>query len=399
MSAVEPQLRHASGFGLPPVAWTAVYFAIGILLGSVVPQQPQLLLAITTVWICAAWFLHHRHSEVAGGISLLIVVVLLGAIRWQVSQQDASQTLRDFVDNEPVIATVHGKVASLPSVHVKPSTEHSPRLYGSPQQTRFQLQCQHVVVGGESQVVGGRCQVYLDGNGSGVVSWGDTISLTGKIDWPAPPGNPGEFDFAGLLERRQISGLMYVRHPDAIAVRQPVSELHPALWLTGLRREAQAVLMRNVDRDVRPIAMALLLGDRNQIPGDIEDAFIASGTMHLLAISGLHVGILCMFVLRILNWLLVERRRALLLTLLIAVVYAFVTDLRPSVLRATLFFAVFVAAQLLQRRQSMAGLISVTALVMLVWQPQLVFETGAWLSFLSVAALGWVDAKSSAGII
>ncbi len=398
MSAGERQIRGDSGFVLPRVAWTAVCFSLGILLGSVVPHRPYLLLIVTIVWISAAWVLQRRRADVAANICLLLAVGLLGANRWQLSQHSTTKTIRNFVVDQPVIATVYGDVDSLPSVHVKPSTAHSPRLYGSPQQTRFQLQCRHIVVDGQPHAVGGRCQVYLDGDGSSVVSWGDQISLTGKIDWPSSRGNPGELDFARLLQRRQISGLMYVRHPDAIEMKQPVGRLHPLAWLNSLRREAQAILVRSVDRDVRPIAMALLLGERNQLPGAVEDAFIASGTMHLLAISGLHVGILCLFLLRLQNWLLVPRRRALLLTLLIAVAYAFVTDLRPSVVRATLFFAVFVAAQLLQRRQGMAGLIAVTALIMLVWQPHLVFETGAWLSFLSVAALGWVDARASSNV-
>ena len=67
--------------------------------------------------------------------------------------------------------------------------------------------------------------------------------------------------------------------------------------------------------------------------------------MHLLAISGLHVGILCAFLLSIFHLLIVRRGRALLLTAAVCVIYAMITDLRPSVLRATVFFVVLVVAQ------------------------------------------------------
>ncbi len=383
---------------LPPIAQIAIAFASGILLGDVAPNDPAVFLLTTVVWITVSWWSHTRRASLAATVCLLVAAVLLGVCHWQLSRLATNRSLRDFVVDQPVLATVHGKIVTLPSVQLKPSSDHSPRLYGAPQQTRFQLECQYVDSGGERHVVGGRCQVYLDGDGAGILSLGDRISLTGKIDWPRPPGNPGEFDFAALLEQRQISGLMYVRHPDAIKVVKPVPPFHPDALLNDLRCETQDVLTRNVDRDVRSVAMALLLGDRNQIPSDVEQAFVASGTMHLLAISGLHVGILCMFLMKLLQLLLIPRRRTLLFTLLIAIVYAMITDLRPSVLRATLFFAVFVAGQLLQRWQRMSALIAVTAIIMLFWQPDLVFETGAWLSFLSVAALGWVDLRTPVNV-
>ena len=237
-------------------------------------------------------------------------------------------------------------------------------------------------------------QVYVEGDATATLHKGDEVMLTGRWNWPFAPGNPGEFDYARFLNRRQISGLLFVNHPAAIRVVVSCSKWSAGYWVSELRKEAHSVLVTALPEHVRGIALALLLGNRNQLPSETADAFIASGTMHLLAISGLHVGILCAFLLSIFHLLIVRRGRALLLTAAVCVIYAMITDLRPSVLRATVFFVVLVVAQFVRRNQGIISLLSITAIIMVTAQPHLVFDTGAWLSFLSVAALGWVSGRA-----
>ena len=189
---------------------------------------------------------------------------------------------------------------------------------------------------------GGNLQVYVGGDATATLHKGDEVMLTGRWNRPLAPGNPGEFDYANFLNRRQISGLFFVNHPAAVRVVVSCSKWSAGYWVSKLRNEARSVLVTAVPEHVRGIALALLLGNRNQLPSETADAFVASGTMHLLAISGLHVGILCAFLLSIFHLLIIRRSRALLLTATVCVIYAMITDLRPSVLRATVFFLVFV---------------------------------------------------------
>jgi competence protein ComEC len=127
---------------------------------------------------------------------------------------------------------------------------------------------------------------------------------------------------------------------------------------------------------------------------EVERDFVASGTMHLLAISGLHVGILYVFLVRVLNVLLVPRVPALMAAGLVCVLYAYLTDLRPSVVRATVFIQLLIAAQILRREVRMGSLIGVTTLLLVVMDPAIAFDSGAWLSFLAVGALGWVSFRT-----
>ena len=115
--------------------------------------------------------------------------------------------------------------------------------------------------------------------------------------------------------------------------------------------------------------------------------------MHLLAISGLHVGIFFMFLVRLANLLFVRRHHALLIAVAACAVYAMMTGLRPSVLRATCFISVFVVGELVGRPQRLFRVIAISVLLIVSVWPEHLFDRGAWLSFLSVLGLAWVEQR------
>ncbi len=343
---------------------------------------------------CVAMTLRQTRTITA---CLLCLMLLAGALRWNVSAlQSDREPLRELCRDGSATVNLVATITSVPVVHQRPSSPMSPRMYGSDEQTRFTIDVSAVETLDGPVPVSGRCRVYIDADASSKLTSGDAIRLTGTLDWPAPPGNPGEFHFPEFLQRQHTAALVYINHPHAVEILHAAGPATAGYWLTHLRHEAQSILTRQLRGEARSVAMALLLGDRNELSNEVETAFISSGAMHLLAISGLHVGILCLFLMRVMNLLLVPWTRSLLITAVVCVIYALMTDLRPSVVRATVFFLLFVAGQLCRRDVSTPSLLSLTALLMLLWQPGLVFDTGAWLSFLSVAALGWVSSRNAA---
>ena len=380
---------------LPQIGWVAAALVGGITIGSAVPSAPLLFLVAGPACLFAANVCRRRHRRNVCFACVLAAIVLLGAARWQLHQTPSARTsLNDICGDGPVTLTLTGHITSVPCLHVRPSSKNAPRIFGGAHQSRFLVSAQSVITSSGRQNAGGNLQVYVDGDATATLHKGDEVMLTGRWNKPLGPGNPGEFDYSRFLNRRQISGLFFVNHPAAIRVIVSCSKWSAGYWVSKLRKEAHSVLVTALPEHVRGIALALLLGNRNQLPSETADAFVASGTMHLLAISGLHVGILCAFLLSIFHLLIVRRSRALLLTATVCVIFAMITDLRPSVLRATVFFIVLVVAQLVRRSPGIVSLLSITAIIMISAQPHLVFDTGAWLSFLSVAALGWVSGRT-----
>ena len=376
------------------ISCTAVCLVAGVWLGSFVPTSPALWLTGLLVWLVVAALLFRSNQRMSIAATC-IALIFGGASRWHISQFEYEQNTIQQLAATQQSARLTAKIVSIPVVSVRPSTKYAPRLYGSAERTQFLARIGSVSIGNEEYPATGLCQVYVDGNASSVISAGDTVTMLGNLDWPGPPGNPGEFDYESFLKRRRIAATVFVNHPKAIEVTKAAGTTNIRRISTWLRRSARSAITCSVDPDVTGVALALLLGNRHQLPTETEEAFVASGTMHLLAISGLHVGILCLFLLRTFNLLLIKRNTALVLTAIACIMYAAVTDLRPSVLRATIFFTVFVIGQLSNRNQRSSSLIAITVIIMVSVWPEWVFETGAWLSFLSVVALAWVSSKMS----
>lgn len=367
----------------------------GALLGESMPVAP--LLSTTILATAVAGVVATAGSRRRRKVALLLSLLMLTAVRaqWLRSEYRRCDVTSGHAIDDHVVLT--GRVASVPVLSVRPTSRFSPSAFGNPATTRFLLDVSSVVFDGQTRAASGRCSVYVDGNVVSQLRGGDAVRLSGELSWPQPPRNPGEFDFAAHLRRQQISGLVFAKHPDAVVVVERAAFWRPLRLASTLRQQFRHVITSSVPPELSAVALALLLGNRHQLTETTRDAFVASGAMHLLAISGLHVGILFGVLVRVGNWLFASRRMTLLAAVLICLMYALVTDLRPSVVRAAVFCCVFSCSQLLGRSTSLSDVIAVTALGMLLHQPAVVFSCGAWLSFLSVTALALSPWSIAAG--
>lgn len=362
-----------------------------------VPTVEAVLFAFVS--LLAATILHRSGRMRLEMTALLMAMIAIGVVLWTVrSRVDEGQDIallaasEEFSD-DPAIRII-GDVANIPALDLPTDSGSMPGQTDSPR-TLLLLQTRALMRGDETIRARGLLRVLIGGDATEQLSWGDRIELTGQIDLPEPAKNPGEFDFARHMQRQGMSAMAFARHPAAARVIQPASVWNPERWLNEFRQQTVLLLRDNLNAKNRATAEALLLGNRGHLSPDVERDFIASGTMHLLAISGLHVGILFVFLVRVQNLLLVSRTRSLLLAGLVCIIYTFLTDLRPSVMRSTCFILLYILGQTLYRDIRMGSLIGTTVLLLLVLNPSIAFDIGAWLSFLAVSALGWVSEHDS----
>ena len=395
--------RVLTGFwkfpAVPRSLTCAAMLMIGVRLADVsavheFPVPTAVAVLITFVSLLTAAILHRSGRMRLELTALLMAMIAVGIVLWTVrSRVDEGQDIAllaataEFSDN-PAVRIV-GDVANIPALDLPADTASRPGPSDSPR-TLLLLQTRALMRGAESIRARGLLRVLIDGDATEQLSWGDRIVLTGQIELPEPTKNPGEFDFARHMQRQGMSAMAFARHPAAASVMQPASVWNPKRWLNEFRQQAVLLLRDNLTPRNRATAEALLLGNRGHMTPDVERDFISSGTMHLLAISGMHVGILFVFLVRVQNLLLVPRTRSLLLAGLVCVIYTFLTDLRPSVMRSTCFILLYILGQTLYRDIRMGSLIGATAMLLTVLDPSIAFDVGAWLSFLAVGALGWV---------
>ncbi|MCA9035931.1 MAG: ComEC/Rec2 family competence protein [Planctomycetaceae bacterium] len=378
----------------------ACCLAGGIWFGSILPTSHGMIGALWLTLcglLVASWFGKARTHRI-----LFIGSFLAGALLLQ--RQDfnlrAQAELLPHSD-EGVTVRVRGQISSIPSVREKRESWQTTEGQ-KPLQTVFILQSQEIAGLSDDGNASGisvrppRFRVIVDGNALSRAGWGDTVELTGKLLTVFPPSNPGEMNYENFLFRQRLSGILFVQHPYAMIPVDSLSWWNPRRRLNQARQEASRLISQHLSPQHRPLAEALLLGNRGFLQASSERQFILSGTLHLLAISGLHTGILFLFIRRVLHVLLVQHSHALILAAISCLLYALLTDLRPSVLRATVFLLLSTISQLTGRPMRTSNQIAVTVILLAVFDPALIFDSGAWLSFLAVSALACVDSARGA---
>jgi competence protein ComEC len=158
-------------------------------------------------------------------------------------------------------------------------------------------------------------------------------------------------------------------------------------WIEGLRARGLATLDEHLSPARAPLASALLLGSRESLPRDEADDFLATGTVHILSISGLHVGLLSLALFKLLRLAVVPRGWALVVIAAVTGGYMLLVRAETPVLRATLLVWLSCLAAAAGRRSPAINGLAVAAIVVLALRPADVLGAGAQLSFLSTAVL------------
>ncbi len=243
----------------------------------------------------------------------------------------------------------------------------------------------------------GRLLVQVAGQPEPSPARGDGVLLRGKLRAPFGFRNPGSEGYAAYLARQGIGARVTARWPGEVAFAAPGPET-PG-WLRWRRTTARA-MEAAVPGPPGAVLRALALGDRSGLTPATVESFRRAGTSHLVAISGLHLGMLALLVAPVLRALLVRLPRVALacpvdplaraLALPVLVAYAAVSGFQTSTLRALAMVGLWVLAALLGRASAPLPLLLGTALVLAAPRPGIVADPGFQLSLAAVAGLFWL---------
>ena len=235
-----------------------------------------------------------------------------------------------------------------------------------------------VALNGEEKGFSARVYVREGEEGQAALSYGDRIELTGHF-WQAHSyANPGTFDFGEYLWRQGEAGYVTCTADEVEVTGRGGSAFLRLVY--SARSALRARIGELFSEENRPLALALVVGDRTGLDDALRSSFADSGIAHVLAVSGLHISVTAAAAMAVLA-LIVPKKAAFAATLACVTFYAFVTGMQPSVVRALIMYALAGSAGFFGETSDPLTRIGIAAFVMLSVKPLYAADAGFLLSF------------------
>lgn len=216
---------------------------------------------------------------------------------------------------------------------------------------------------------------------------GDLVALNGSVRIPSPARNPGGFSSRQFLRRKGIHYLMYTSPGGVHSMGHSLVSPFRQLILSPLQALCVSTVQQHLAKPHSCLLLGLTVGQRGDIPEEIRTIFSDAGIIHILAVSGLHVGILSFFLIMVFRSLRMRFGTALAMTCMLMVLYALLVDLRAPVVRATIMFVFIMLGLLMQRRILPVNIIACSAVLILAFRPQDIFDAGFQLSYAATFSI------------
>jgi len=372
-----------------PLVFVAVGLAAGILMQSLLSLPVPVwfvllgLLAAATVPV----FFIRRLSSVSRYVTAYLALscfVCLGAIRLTQYSRPQPDDIRHLVPDERKLATIRGRIVTEPYINRYPGWAFA-RFKPTEPGTSFYLKASEVeAVSGWTKVTGTICVRVAEPVTD--LKAGDEIQAYCWLERFEPPTNPGQFDWAAYLARRNIFVAASVTSREAVTKRPGPTAGLLARLKARITQAATTALVGDMPQDEasRGLLEALLLGYRRDIDSKTYEAFRKTGLLHIVSLSGMHFAILIGSI----WWFckaagLLKSARAAVCLAAIAVFLLVVPPAAPTV-RAAIMSAIFCASFFFRRRSSAYNTLALSAIVLLLIRPTQLVEADWQLSFIAL---------------
>ncbi|PYL02694.1 MAG: hypothetical protein DME32_05805, partial [Verrucomicrobia bacterium] len=218
---------------------------------------------------------------------------------------------------------------------------------------------------------------------------GDELALFGTFQPIEVPRNPGEFDMRAYLARHHVKSLFIVRYPENGRILAPGSGFSVLRAAAHSREWMQHILSRDIENspDVVGLICGTALGLRHQTRDDIEEPFQQTGTLHLFAVAGLHVGIVARLLWTVAMVLRLPRKSATGLIIPLLFFYAAITGLHTASVRAAVMSALLLGGIFFDRKVLALNSLAAAAFLILLFDSNQLFTSGFQLSFAVVGTI------------
>ncbi|MBI1820973.1 MAG: DNA internalization-related competence protein ComEC/Rec2 [Nitrospirae bacterium] len=271
--------------------------------------------------------------------------------------------------------------------------------------TSLILKTMEVETDGQTIPAAGKIKLNINRAVSFSLSYGDRIKVPLILREPHGFQNPNSFDYGKYLTRHGFRAIASLTHPEDLSIVGKNSGLSILKKVYEWREEIRGKAMATLTGEPLAIFLAIVIGESGYLTNEIRDYFMASGTTHILSISGSHLALVAFLVFQIAKFLLLRLPEPLLLNLsrfILPSKLALAFSIPPVLLygllagnqvatnRSMIMIVVFLIGQFLNREQSLFNPLALSALVILLWDPLQIYDISFQLSFGSVLSISLV---------
>ena len=348
---------------------------LGYYLGLTVPLWLAIGLVIVGILLCHPFFLRRKRNSDLILLAGVFAVFCFGSIRLNDNGSlNHPRHFSNLINDESILQV---------------------RLLEEPERKANSYGCTTEVIKVDNQSAKGKLLLYFESTDDFEAKYGDVCLLDARLAEIKNRGNPMEFDYATYVKYQGIGHQAFVKADEYEKLGEDGNALFS--WLYGLRNSLDKKISHSgMEPANQAIAKALLLGNSTELDYDVRSSFASAGVMHVLAVSGLHLGIVFLLLSVVLKPLKGWRFGKLFyLTLILLGIWFFAlfTALSPSVFRAAVMFSFVAIGAQLQRETSIYQSLMVSAFVLILIDPLIIFQIGFQLSYLAVIAIVYLQPR------
>ncbi len=401
MALIDRQLAginlHKQIVSTCPLVFVVTGLISGILIQSILLQSQLIWLWLVLLILCLLSVIIffviqikdrlNAYAPVLLSSCALVCFLCLGAIRLISFHRPEPSDIRSLVTDELKLATIRGLILTEPYINKNQNWKFARFKPGDPSSS-FYLRITEVEATNGWTKAAGTIRLYVSGPVPDLKA-GDYIQAYCRLDRFDPPANPGQFDTAKYMVRKNIFIAAFVKSRDGIELLQGKTAAVFTKLKNKVRQSASRALLDTLSPEEpnRGLLEALLLGYRGNIDSNTYRAFRKTGLLHFISLSGMHLGILVGMI----WWLcktagLMKPARAVVCMIAIAVFLLIVPPRAPT-LRAAVICCVFCLSFIFRRHSNPLNTLSLAAIILLLIRPTHLFEAGWQLSFGTVLGI------------
>jgi len=367
---------------LTPLIYTTLSFILGIILGSAFLYLPlsTITLSITSIIVISIL----NKGRIIKFIALSIIALLGGLYYIFSTISLPKEDISNFVQEE---VTLRGRIMRPPQRGIE--------------RTTFYLDVDEIYSGQWQRPASGK--VRISGDITLPLQYGDIILVRTKLKRPRSYHNPGGYDFENALARDRVYVVGWVKEEDII--RLGFRGNHLLRLLYDAREDIRKAIEQSLKGESSSILQSMIIGEEKGLNDEIRDAFMASGTTHILSISGSHLGLLAFIIYNILRLSILTlpsrfllkltlyttpSKISALLTMPPVIIYTIIAGGQVATIRSLIMILVYLFAILIEREDRLINSLAFAALIILLLNPQVIYDISFQLSYGSILSIGYI---------